>query len=195
MSIDAITRIIQAILAPVVMITSCAIVVGGMLTQYAEANDRMRALTRERLDLLHGPDGILSVRVVAADSFKRERLGEIDAQLPSLLRRHETIHRAVLTVYAAIAVFVVSMFVIAGATIFRSSGLATTALIVFLAGTATLLAGIVLTASQVRISNQAVQYEVRRVMHLGWEDPLGSFPGNTASTSGQEESEQDGPVG
>jgi hypothetical protein len=169
MTIEDISRIIQLILAPVVMITSCAILVSGMLTVYAATNDRMRALTRERLDLLHGPQGILSLAMAEGNSFKTERLHEIDAQLPRLLRRHETIHRAVLAVYSAILIFVASMFIIAAAAIVRTSALATFSLVGFLAGTAVLLAGILLMASEVRTSNQAVQYEVSRVLLLGTE--------------------------
>lgn len=167
MTVEAIARTIQFILAPVVMVTSCAILVGGMLTQYAAINDRMRALTRERLELLRGPGGALSVSAMAGDDFKEERLREIDMQLPGLLRRHELIHHGALATYMAILLFVLSMFVIALAASSSSAALATTALVVFLLGTAALLLGVLLIGLEIRISNQAVRYEVERVIRLG----------------------------
>lgn len=167
MTVEEITRAIQLILAPVVMITSCAILVGGMLTHYAAINDRLRSLARERLTLLQGTEGTLSVVSVAGDAFKTERLLEIDKQLPSLLRRHMLVHHGVVATYGAIAVFVVSMFVIAFAVASQSASLATAALVLFLIGTAVLLAGLVFIVVEVRSSNDAVQYEVRRVMSLG----------------------------
>jgi hypothetical protein len=158
---------IQTILAPVVMVTSCAILVGGMLAQYGAINDRLRAMSRERLDLLHAPDGTLSAAAAAGDALKAERLLEIGRQVPDLLRRHELVHNAVLATYAAMVAFVASMFAIGAAAIVGSGALAIAALCVFLAGTAVMLAGIVLFAVQVRISHWAVHYEVRRVMGLG----------------------------
>jgi hypothetical protein len=167
LSVEAIAQTIQFILAPVVMITSCAILVSGFLTRYAELNDRMRALAKERLELLREPDGRLSIAATVSDAFKSERLSEIDAQLPGLLRRHELVHRSVLAVYVAILIFVVSMLAIAVARVPNSATLATVALAIFILGTVALLAGVALIAVEVRMSNAAVRYEVVRVMHLG----------------------------
>jgi hypothetical protein len=167
MSVEAIARTIQLMLAPVVMVTSCALLVGGMLTRYTAINDLMRALTRERLELLRGQGGALSVVAMAGDAFKEERLHEIDTQLPSLLRQHELIHHGALATYLAISLFVLSMFVIALAAGSSSAALATTALVVFLLGTAALLVGVLLIGLEIRISNQAVRYQVERVIGLG----------------------------
>lgn len=163
MSVQAVAATIQLILAPVVMVTSCAILVGGLLQRYAAINDRMRAMARERLDLLR------SIKATAAaqlDPYVAERLGEIDTQMPDLLRRHKLIHDSVLTVYCAVLVFVASMVVIAGAATFSSSAAAGAALVLFLVGTAVFLIGVLLTALEVRTSRRAVVYEVERVMAL-----------------------------
>ncbi len=180
MNVETITRAIQFILAPVVMVTSCAILVGGMLTLYGDLNGRLRSLARERLDLLRGSNDSLEVPPGMSDAFKTERLREIDAQLPGLLRRHELVHHAVLAVYFAIMIFVVSMLAIALAVIPNSAALATVALIVFLIGTAVLLVGVVLIGLEVRTSNMAVRYEVTRVMSLGMPEP--SLPSTTRSS-------------
>lgn len=167
MSPQSIVAIIQFSVAPVVMVTSAAILIGGMLTRYAEVNDRLRALNRERLDLLHEPGGGFSLAYAQADALRAERLTEIDTQVPLLLYRHQLIHNAVLTIYGAVVLFVASMFTILAATVLHSTSVATAALGVFLAGMVVLLVSIVLIAIEVRLSNKAVAYEVERVMKLG----------------------------
>jgi hypothetical protein len=54
----------------------------------------------------------------------------------------------------------------AGAALATSGGLATTALLVFLAGTAVLLVGLVFFAVDIHMSHVALQYEARRVSEL-----------------------------
>jgi hypothetical protein len=52
MSAETITRTIQLIVAPVVMLSACAIFVGGFLAHYEAINARMRTIVRELLELL-----------------------------------------------------------------------------------------------------------------------------------------------
>ncbi|MGH2515298.1 MAG: DUF2721 domain-containing protein, partial [Ktedonobacterales bacterium] len=152
MSVQLVAQTIQVILAPVVLVTSIAIMIGGMLQQYSATNDRLRALVRERFQLLRTPEGAIARLTDTRDAFSAERIAEIDRQLPQLLRRHRLIHNAVLTEYAAILVLVVSMIVIAISAASRSGSVATAALILFLLGTVTMLAGILLIAMEIRVS-------------------------------------------
>src|SRR5258708_29926436 len=152
------------------MITSCTLLVRRLLRHYAELNDRMRALARERLELLHGPNGSLGLAAIAHDAFKMERLGEIDGQLPGLLHRHGLVHRSVLAIYLAILIFVLSMLVIAVAVVPNAQGsvtMAVGALGRFLFGTVALLTGVLLISIEIRTSNATVRFEVERVMGLG----------------------------
>ena len=150
--------------APVVLITAAAILSGALLAMYGSVNDRMRAMDRERLETLTGAGGtLLSAADVPASG--RERLTQIDAQLPMLLRRHRLIHNAVLLLFAAVAVLVLS--VIAVAVTNRSGAAGTVALVLVLAGTVTLLGGLLLAARSIMISAKAVDYEVRRTLSLG----------------------------
>lgn len=160
-------RIIQIILAPVVMITSCAIIVGGVLTQYSAINDRLRALARERLDLLTTSDGSLSLSQTLAHPAHAERLSEIDVQIPLLIRRHGLVRNAALALYSAITILVVSMFTIALAILQSVAALRDVALVIFLLGTACALVGVALMAYEVRISHDAIHYEFQRVLDLG----------------------------
>src|SRR5208283_3237373 len=152
---------IQAMVAPVVLITAAAILSGALLTTYGSVNDRMRAMDRERLETLTGAGGtLLSAADVPASG--RERLTQIDAQLPMLLRRHRLIHNAVLLLFAAVAVLVLSVIIIAVAVTNRSGAAGTVALVLVLAGTVTLLGGLLLAARSIMISAEAIDYEVQR---------------------------------
>lgn len=79
MAIQLVAQTIQVILALVVLITSIAIIIGGMLQQCSGTNDRLRALARERLQLLRTPEGAIA-RLDGAklDEYTAERISEID---------------------------------------------------------------------------------------------------------------------
>jgi Protein of unknown function (DUF2721) len=149
---------IQLVLAPVVMISACAITLNGLIGHYQAINDRVRAMMHERLDLLRGP--------VDADRFSRERLVEIDHQVPDLLRRHRLMRNAVVAIDSAIAVFVASMLAIAIETVSGSIAVGTVVLGLFMLGTLGLLIGVVLSALEIRSSHNGLDYEANRVLGL-----------------------------
>jgi Protein of unknown function (DUF2721) len=159
MNLDMTARIIQLTLAPVVMITSCALVLSGLLVRYGAVNDRMRAMAHERLELAHPTPE-------TSQSFVAERVAQIEAQLPDLLHRHTLLHNAVLVVYIATGLFLVSMLIIAIAAAVNVSWLSIAILILFLAGTGALFIGVMIAIIEVRSSHRAVQYEVRRVIQI-----------------------------
>jgi hypothetical protein len=159
MNVEMVARSIQLILAPVVMVTACAVLLQGLVSRYTALHDRLRALSRERLDLHYaGPDH--------QPDRRTERLREIDHQIPDLLHRHRLIQYSVLSVYCSVMIFIFSMFVIALAAATDSAWAATSALLVFLAGTGVLFLGILLTAIEVRNSHRSVRYEAARVSEL-----------------------------
>lgn len=166
MTAQNVASTIQLILAPVVMVTACAILAGGLLTRYGVINDRLRAMTRERLDLLRA-----GANAAQRDPLLGERLTELDAQVPGLMHRHQQARNALLNVYSASLVFIADMFVIALATTAGWAWLPTLVLITFLAGTALLFVGLLLTLLELRSSHEALYYEVRRVTGLGKEPP------------------------
>ena len=158
MSAETITRTIQLILAPVVMVSACAIFVGGLLSHYEAINARMRNMVRERLEILRTS--------LDADRFLQERLGELDAQLPQLLQRHALVHHALLAAYSAILIRVASMCAIAFSAVTAAEWLVALVLAMFVAGILAMLGSVVLIALEVRISQRAVGFEVRRVLRL-----------------------------
>jgi hypothetical protein len=167
MTIQSVQSAITAIVAPVVMVTACAILMGGMLTQYNQMNERLRAFARERLDLLRTPDGGLARVADLTEAYAVERLHELDGQIPRLLKRYQLIRDAVLTMYCAVLVFVSTMLAISLAYGLHSAGWATGALVLFLVGMVTALAGLAQHAFYVVGANTAVRYEMRRVLELG----------------------------
>jgi len=157
---------VQAMVAPVVLITTAAILSGALLTMYSSVNDRMRAMDSERLDILTSAGTLLSAAEVLPAG--RERLTQIDIQqLPMLLRRHRLLHNAVLLIYAGVAVLVLSVIAIAVAVTGSSAAAGTAALALVLAGTVTLLGGLLFAARSIMISMDAIDYEVRRTLLLG----------------------------
>ena len=158
MSAETVTRTIQLILAPVVMVSACAIFVGGLLSHYESINGRMRTMARERLELLRNP--------VDGDRFLTERLGELDVQLPQLLHRHALVHHALLAAYSGILILVASMCAIAFSAVTAAEWLVALVLAMFVAGILAILLSVVLIALEVRTSQRAVAFEVQRVLRL-----------------------------
>lgn len=165
MNLAAISAI-SAMVVPVVLITAGGILSNGLLMMYGAVNDRMRAMTHERLQLLTGPGGSLVTPAEVSDS-ERERLAEIDRQLPMLLQRHGLLHNAVLLIFCGLVVLVLSVIAIAVAVTGRSAAGAITAMVLVLTGTAVMLGGLVFAARSLAISRSAVRYEVSRTLALG----------------------------
>src|SRR5919202_5536324 len=162
MSPEEIGRTIQLILAPVVLFSACSIFVGGVLSHYTSIGDRIRALTRERLDLLRA----LRSQSTEPDGLLAERLTEIDGQLPEMLRRHRLVHHAVLAVYAAIGILVLTMCVIALTATITADWVGPFVFGVFVAGVLTMLVGVLLVTLEIRTSRRSLAFEVQRVSHL-----------------------------
>jgi hypothetical protein len=157
---------IQAMLAPTVLMTTAAILAGGVQTMYAAVNDRMRAMTAEKLSRLTGTDSALT-RESGLPAATSERVAEIDAQLPLLLTRHRVLHNALQLLYAAVLTIVVAMILIAISITVPAPAVGDVALIVLLIATVVLLLGLLSVARSVYRSANAIDYEVERVLRLG----------------------------
>jgi hypothetical protein len=108
---------------------------------------------------------LLSAAQVPASG--RERLTQIDAQLPMLLRRHRLLHDAVLLMFAGVAVLVLSVIAIGLAVTNRWGPVGIVALVLVLVGTGTLLTGLLFAARSIMTSTDAVDWEVERALSLG----------------------------
>jgi len=156
---------ISAMVAPVVLITSGAILSSGLFTLYGAVNDRMRDLNQEYRHIVTGPDGTLRTRAQLPASGA-ERVTEIRRQLPLLLQRHRLLHNSILMIFGGLAVLVLSVIAIAIAVTAHLDAVAILALALVLAGTVTLLGGMVLAARSLAMSRNAIEYEVGRTLSL-----------------------------
>jgi hypothetical protein len=157
---------VQAMVAPVVLVTTAAILSGALLTMYTSIDARMRAMDDERLQILTDDAGAM-LSTVDVSASGRERLSQIDHQLPMLLRRHRLLHNAILVIFAGVSVLVLSVIAIGVAVTGGSDTVGTTALALVLLGTVTLLAGLLLAVRSIMISRDAIDYEVARTLSLG----------------------------
>jgi len=158
-------KAIQAMVAPAVLITTSAIVAGGLSSLYGSVNDRMRSMTAERLELRTTADGTFGDPAQALPRTT-ERIGEIDAQLPRLLRRHRLLGYAVMCSYGAALGLVLSVIAIAVAVETDSEAAGVVAVVFVIAGAVTLLVGLAVAARAVVLSRDAIDYEVNRVLSL-----------------------------
>ncbi len=152
--------------APVVLLTVGGLISNGLLMVYNSVNDRMRQMTRERVDILTGPAGE-KLEVATVPVMSRERLEEIKAQLPLILRRHNLTRVSLLIIYAAIAVLGFSIVVIAIAVDLNDETAGRVALGLVLAGTLIMLVGIGVAALSLAKSADAITYAVSRTSELG----------------------------
>jgi hypothetical protein len=162
MDVETVTRTIQLILAPVVMVSACALILVGLLNRYSAIANRLRSMARERLDL-----GAMQNQSQDQPHLAAERLNQIDTQMPLLLRHHKLVRDAVLCVYCAVAFYIADMFVIALAAATGIVWLSTAVLLLFLVAVGLLFAAVLLMAGEIRTSHQALEYEVQHVAVLG----------------------------
>ena len=160
MTAESITRTIQLVLAPGVMVSACSIFVGGLLSRYTNLSDRIRAMTSERLDILRRA----SSAGHEMDKLTVERLREIDVELPDLAHRHRLLHHAALAMYMAILILVASMCVTAVTALVLAEWIMAVVLVLFVGGVLAMLLGVALVALEVRTSQRALQFEVGSVL-------------------------------
>lgn len=152
--------------APVVLLTVGGMVSNGLITIYNDINNRMRDMTRERLEIWRGPAGqVLDPDGVPA--IGQERLTEIGVQLPMLLRRLKLTRQSVLTIYVALVVLGLSILVIALAVALDDEIVGRVALGLVLAGTLILLLGLGVATMSLAKSAKAISYEVERTTKFG----------------------------
>ena len=152
--------------APVVLITAGGIISNGVMSVSASVNDRMRAMNQERIGLLTDPDGGLRTVETLAPAH-RERVRQIDTQMPMLSRRHHLMQNSLLATYVAVAILVVAVVILGAAVAAGSDAGGLAALALVLLGTTGLLASLVLAARSTRASDDAIDYETRVTSALG----------------------------
>ena len=157
---------ISAMVAPVVLLTVGGIISNGLLTVYSGINDRMRDMTRERLQIRRGPAGEL-LDADAVPPVDQERLLEIGVQLPLMVQRHKLTRASLLVIFVALVVLGLSIVVIAIAIALDDQIAGRAALGLVLAGTTIMLLGLGVATTSLAKSADAITYAVDRTTRFG----------------------------
>jgi hypothetical protein len=132
---------IADMVAPVVLITLGVIFSNALLSFSTAFADRVLELDHERLGILRGPLGEL-LDEDSVPSADRERLRQINDVKPRVVRRIEQSRTALMIVWLAIGLLVLSVAAIAAAATAHSEAFAFTALALVLVGVAGEFAGV-----------------------------------------------------
>jgi len=169
MDLEMVARVIQLIIAPAVLLTACCIFTNGLLVLYAAIGERLRVTVRERVDLLRETEADktrCSERVEGSNRIVKERLEDIDFQIPNLLRHQLLVRDSLAGTFIAMAFYILDMFVIAFSIISDRTGLYGAALAVFLLGVASQLIGVLNSVFDAFMSHKIYAYESRHAMSL-----------------------------
>src|SRR5215469_2231900 len=154
---------ISDMVAPVVLFTLTTIFANWLLAALAALGDRLLALDQQRLGILAGPHG----EVLDEDSLPpidRERLRHINYLMPVGFRRARYLRRAIVIMWCAIGLLVLSVAAIAVAVTANSEAFAFVALALVLAGVAGVFAGIAMVIiTLARPTNSPVE----AIKHMG----------------------------
>ncbi len=104
-SSESATKIIGAILVPAVMVSTCALLLNGVVLRYRAIDDLLRSFNQEWRNLKAlSPD---------ANSMEIERIHLLDHLIPKLFRHHHLLHEVLVLIYISILIFVFDMLAIA----------------------------------------------------------------------------------
>jgi hypothetical protein len=157
MDTDTVSRVIAVIIAPTVLITSCSLLINGLLQRFENMSTRLRGMNLERLRLFREDDHHLTAA----------RLRQINVQAPRMLRRLKLLRNALLMAYFATFISVISMFIIAAAVLTNASFVAILALFLLLTGMGALLISVAITTMEVWRAHLDVIYEMDDSAGLG----------------------------
>jgi Flp pilus assembly protein TadB len=154
-STEVVTQAIELIIAPVVMITSCALLLNGILARYAIIESRLQEAYGEKLGL--------SQQERSEERGKAKRITLPEQIIPDLLRHHHLLHEGLERIYYAILIFMFDMLAIAVSVLTAWPWINQFVVFIFLIGLAVLLWGLVYIAQEIRISHVSVQLDVDRM--------------------------------
>lgn len=143
-------NVIQAMLAPGLMISACGLLILAMNNKYSMVVGRIRLLNEERRRLRASGAG---------DETQKARLESIAFQLEELLHRLRLVRNAVISYLSAVALFILSSLFIALRILAGWPEAA--ALILFIAGVLAALVGVFFAASEAVLGYRIVLVETK----------------------------------
>lgn len=147
---------VSALVAPVILITAAGLLGNGLILVAINMTDRVRELTRERREML-----------TKTTDIDRDRLHEIDRELPMSVGRLSRIRDSFIVVYASIAMFTIGVALLALAVALHAPDVGLSALAIVLAGVLVLLTGLGIAVGSLVHMSDPVAYEVKRTGLLG----------------------------
>ena len=150
----SIVKVIQAMLAPGLMISACGLLILGMNNKYSIVVNRIRLLNDEHRKILH-----LEKRI--ENDLKREN--NIRVQIDKLNERVKIIRNAVFAYSFAVACFIISSLSIGINLYTKSSVVEFLSLIFFLTGMLTVFIGVVFAAKESLKGYKIVRIEIEEL--------------------------------
>ena len=147
--------LIQATIAPDVMISGCALLCLVVQTRYGRVVDRIRLFNQEHFDLRKDK---------ASSKFGEEyqrRIDEIEVEVAMLMRRGNFLRLSLFALFSSILSFIVTSFLIFSAYLLNALGLYSIAIIFFSLGLLFLIGGVVYAIREVAVSYTAVVHEIK----------------------------------
>jgi hypothetical protein len=159
LNFQEIISLIQATIAPDVLITSCALLCLVIQTRYGRVVDRIRLFNQERSDLRKTK----SSSKYGSDYEKR--IQELKTETAMLMKRGNFLKLSLFGLFSAILGFVLTSFLIFSAYLLNVSDLYSTAIVTFSLGLLLLIFGVLFAIREVAVSYAAVIHETRSEQH------------------------------
>jgi hypothetical protein len=144
-------KIINVIIAPAVMITAAAILLGSLIQRYKILDDVLRDCDQPHAHSpeLHFSSGQISAKLTPPDTHRLSRL----------LKHHHLLHQALVATYLAILAFVTDMLAIALAELTGYPWLTPIVLFIFLLGISLLCGSVIISCREVMMTHRIIQLE------------------------------------
>lgn len=155
LNFQEIISLIQATIAPDVLITSCALLCLVIQTRYGRIVDRMRVFNQEHFDLRKSK----SSSKYGVDYEKR--IEEIKIEVVMLMKQGNYLKLSLFALFCGILSFVLTSFLIFSAYLLNALEIYPIAIVTFCMGLLLLIVGVLYAVREVAISYAAVIHEIK----------------------------------
>ena len=152
---QTIIQIIQAMLAPGLMISACGLLLLGINNRYSLIVNRIRLLNTEKRTLISKTAG---ADIIYEDEI---RLTSIIKQIDKLLYRVILVRNSVLSYFSAIVAVILSSFLIGFEFLTSNTSFDTAAIIFFFLSILSVFVGIVFACYEIILGNKIIRFEVK----------------------------------
>lgn len=157
---------LQPLLAPVVLISACGLMIMSLNSRMMTSKSRIRQLHHERLEITE-----LAEAAGVATPTQRLRYEGVGNQSNNLLRRLHLMRASLMCMVGCIVLMLISSLAIGVAGLAEDSHFDELAILAFVAGILSMLAGAVTFLVELRISLKEITYEHQRILALTLSEP------------------------